>query len=288
MVSLSKSIDSYLSNYSRNLVNEFEVVNKSVKINQFKKQLRSSISQNESYKSLFLNRIITYYTQAKNLILKEVEHLFSDEKSKYKPFKHNCLSILDNGIVSRKINDLNNITDMPDYIESRFSSKQFSHLAKNECVISIKIVFKICNTNIDVCFHCLEKDFTIKSKRANLMLKIKRILTRISFVILFFQESSCSKTENLNMNLFLFNLNKKLPKNRHETLDTENVNSGFTTFYHNQNKNIVIFRDEEMDKLIIHELIHFYYLDFHLIDINLSEYINVSSSTEFIPNESCL
>ena len=103
MVSLSKSIDNYLSNYSRNLVNEFEVVNKSVKINQFKKQLRNSISQNESYKSLFLSRIITYYTQAKSLISKEVEHLFSDEKSKYKPFKHNCLSILDNGIVSRKI-----------------------------------------------------------------------------------------------------------------------------------------------------------------------------------------
>jgi hypothetical protein len=287
MVSLTKSIDSNLSYYSRSLVNEFNKVNKTTKSHVFKNKILKSISHNNDYKTIFLQRIISHYNKAKDFVDKNVVHLFSNPKKDiYSPFKIESISILDNGVPNSKITAINNKNPMPDYIESRFSSKRFSTLAMNECVVSISVKFKICNTNIDVCFHCLAKDFSLKSQRSKLHKRIKRILTRISFVILFFQESSCSKTENLNMNLFLFNLKKKLPKMRDTTLDTENVNSGFTTFYHSGNKNIVIFRDEEMDKLIIHELIHFYYLDFHLLDINLADFLNVSNSIEFIPNES--
>ena len=50
----------------------------------------------------------------------------------------------------------------------RFSSKKFSTLAMNECVVSISVKFKICNTAIDVCFHCLAKDFSLKSQRNKL------------------------------------------------------------------------------------------------------------------------
>ena len=76
--------------------------------------------------------------------------------------------------------------------------------------------------------------------------------------------------------------------NRLDKLDQESINSGFTTFFNDANntKTIIIYRGEEMEKLVIHELIHFFFLDFKYLKIDLSQILNVSPNTEFIPNES--
>ena len=56
-------------------------------------------------------------------------------------------------------------------------------------------------------------------------------------------------------------------------LEPENINSGFTTFF-SKSANIYIFREEDSDKVFLHELIHSLKLDFALnYDENLENYI---------------
>ena len=87
--------------------------------------------------------------------------------------------------------------------------------------------------------------------------------------------------------LFLIDSPKTLPTSRLEPLDQDSINSGFTTFFNDgkNTKTIIIYRGEEMEKLVIHELIHFFFLDFKHFIVNLSLVLNVSPNTEFISNE---
>tara|TARA_B100000963_G_C22616881_1_gene667819 strand:- start:987 stop:2054 length:1068 start_codon:yes stop_codon:yes gene_type:complete len=59
---------------------------------------------------------------------------------------------------------------------------------------------------------------------------------------------------------------KKLDSNN--TIGPSSVNSGFTTFELNGDRTIVIFRKEEAEKLLIHELVHYLGLDYnnHYLD----------------------
>lgn len=83
--------------------------------------------------------------------------------------------------------------------------------------------------------------------------------------------------------LVLTNYRKKLPTD-YKVLGPREINSGVCMF--RQNK-ILIFRREEFEKLIIHELCHLLYLDFSVIDIpNITNIVNINPNTEFRINES--
>ena len=61
--------------------------------------------------------------------------------------------------------------------------------------------------------------------------------------------------------VYLTNLKKRFPM-KSILLNEDNVNSGLTTF-DGDNKQIVIYRKEELNKVLLHELIHYYMIDFH-------------------------
>jgi len=83
--------------------------------------------------------------------------------------------------------------------------------------------------------------------------------------------------------LVLTNYRKKLPTD-YKVLGPREINSGVCMF--RQNK-ILIFRREEFEKLIIHELCHLLYLDLSVIDIpNITNIVNINPNTEFRINES--
>ena len=68
----------------------------------------------------------------------------------------------------------------------------------------------------------------------------------------------------LYINLFLTNIRKKIDFNKNEIGPNE-VNSGCTTHFLNkkdENGHIFIWRKEELDKVLIHELLHSFKLDF--------------------------
>lgn len=68
--------------------------------------------------------------------------------------------------------------------------------------------------------------------------------------------------QNKTINIFYVNLPDKKILTRNSILGPINVNSGYSTIYHNDDTNIVVFREEESDKVLLHELIHSLKLDF--------------------------
>ena len=279
-------VSKQLSDYSKKINEEFDAVNKKIKNKTLQTKLNKDISENATYNQLLENIYKAHKHAVKFVhgeVMKPIECRVKN-KSRYNPFQHDKVTLLDNGVFLDL--DIDNRTPMRSDIFGEFTSKKFSNIVRAKCIISIPIEFTICTSRVTLCFHVLARNFKSYEKRRNILKRIKRILVRIAFVIIFFKESTCSKPEHLVMNLFLININKKIPHTRDTILDTENINSGFTTFMGDGTKNIIIFRAEEMDKLIVHELIHFYYLDFHQLDIDLAQFLNVSDSIKFIPNES--
>lgn len=92
-----------------------------------------------------------------------------------------------------------------------------------------------------------------------------------------------SKKDIINIDLYFTRQEKKVV-NKQSFLGPNEINSGVTT-WGNVNK-IAIFREEEMNKLIIHELIHYCNLDFHDVVFSHINMYNINPSTKIILNES--
>ena len=65
-------------------------------------------------------------------------------------------------------------------------------------------------------------------------------------------------------------------------LGPKEINTGFTTYQHK----LCIFREEELNKVLIHELIHYLQLDLGYIKSNrISNYFNINPNIEIRLNE---
>ena len=107
----------------------------------------------------------------------------------------------------------------------------------------------------------------------------------------------CINKKNINILFFQLNMNKKLPTNNKEFIGPYHVNSGLT-YYNKYNATIIIFRNEEKIKVLIHELIHAYDIDnilhnnkiltneiYNKYCLNIFEYNNININetyTEFL------
>lgn len=86
--------------------------------------------------------------------------------------------------------------------------------------------------------------------------------------------------KNLKLVLINYDGKKKTPENHIFT--SEHVNSGVTFYYSNYEGNILVYRKEEMVKVLTHEMIHFFDIDAKHIDVHKEKEI----STKFCLNES--
>ena len=218
-------VSKQLSDYSKKINEEFDAVNKKIKNKTLQTKLNKDISENATYNQL-LENIYKAHKHAVKFVHGEVMKSIEcrvENKSRYNPFQHDKVTLLDNGVFLDL--DIDNRTPMRSDIFGEFTSKKFSNIVRAKCIISIPIEFTICTSRVTLCFHVLAKNFKSYEKRRNILKRIKRILVRIAFVIIFFKESTCSKPEHLVMNLFLININKKIPHTRDTIFDTENINS---------------------------------------------------------------
>lgn len=88
---------------------------------------------------------------------------------------------------------------------------------------------------------------------------ISRVVGKIKSVIHFFKNYFNLETFNIRLFVALNQEKKDFPVNN--IIDLNNVNNGVTTFYRNGEKSIYIYRYEDLYKVLIHELIHYFYLD---------------------------
>jgi hypothetical protein len=106
---------------------------------------------------------------------------------------------------------------------------------------------------------------------------IKKIIKRIKFLI-YIGEYLKYKTNNISkafdIYIILSNLKKNFPT-KNKKMKVPNVNGGYTDIYNNY---IFIWRYEEFEKVLLHEIIHFVDMDLRDQDVNTKLNINGPSS----------
>lgn len=118
--------------------------------------------------------------------------------------------------------------------------------------------------------------FTIKDRKINSK-KWDTIIKRLVMMIML------SDMKEINIDLYFIKQEKKLGKNV-SLLGPNEINSGVTS-WGNVTK-VAIFREEELNKLIIHELIHYCELDFHSVNFPYIDRYNINPKNKIILNES--
>lgn len=156
-----------------------------------------------------------------------------------------------------------------EYFQSRkeevFDSK---YIAPNICSDLQNYIYRavIKYSNIEICI-CSDKAFKDKNY-------VEFIMFFTRFIIYIFNKVKVLR-KPLYVYLYLTDYKKEFPLlDKFKTLKPENVNSGLKTTYHDKIE-ILIYRKEELFKVIIHELTHAFELD----DIS-----SISSQEELIKN----
>ena len=137
------------------------------------------------------------------------------------------------------------------------------------------------------------------SKTINVSINLKeksqlseQALDKIMRTILLVPKLNINKIADtpVELNIYTSSAKKKCISSKSKILGSNNINSGVSVFKFNESLPIIttVFRNEEMHKLLIHELIHTFKYDFIFMEFNLkiSDFINISRDTKLTPNES--
>lgn len=150
----------------------------------------------------------------------------------------------------------------------------------------IKHIDKLEYTHKNVAIHCEIVHYDESRKYAK---TINRLPHYINKTIDFLHSKSSLNQNKLNILIALNNVKKEFPKS--DKLDKEHANNGLTSFYHGGNRSIYIYRIQDVYKVLIHEMIHYFDYDFHSdgpLQVNFKPFniIETTNSGQINYNES--
>jgi len=130
----------------------------------------------------------------------------------------------------------------------------------------------------NISYKNLTINLVIYSKKKITKTLLNGMLTRIITIGLF--KSQHTKIV-INVDIFLTKFKKLMNKDTN-ILGPREINSGFAE----RNKKICIFRSEELNKVLVHELIHYLDLDLHYVDFeDFYNFFNISPNQKVLLNE---
>ena len=155
-----------------------------------------------------------------------------------------------------KINKIDSVANIPRPKTLRLNGlpETIAKSIYNKSLSCITYTFSLYNRNIVIKFVVEESEPDIK--RYN-----KYVDTIIMWLYILNKYSSPNCSKVITIYLYLTSLRKKLPSNKIDVLNENNVNTAFTTSCQ-YNTEIVIFRSEEWLKVLLHETFHSFGLDF--------------------------
>ena len=169
-----------------------------------------------------------------------IKRLFVDSYNKYKPDTMNEFFYKET------------FNSKAEIVGNRFMSRNIlgSIISKRYCKIEKQYIFD--NTRVCLVIFCTNKNFPF--------VELYRVLNFYITVL-----NKLRHIPVVNIMLYATNLKKQFPSTPGIVLDENNVNSGVTIFQSDDynERMIVIYRKEELFKVLLHELIHYYELDFH-------------------------
>ena len=162
-----------------------------------------------------------------------------------------------------------------DLFDSKYVFKDIKKYMETYYTHKMIYSFKVEHRKIEVIFYLQdydEKKVTLCGERMEKIITLLFFLSRYS-------NNKCSK--NLKIHCCLTNLRKQLPSNMLDVLDVEHINTAVTTSC-TTSGSLIIYRQEEWFKVLIHELFHVMGLDFSathsdMYTSKLREELNVDS-----------
>jgi hypothetical protein len=196
----------------------------------------------------------TKLTKKNNKIMREFYHLLN----KYEINMNNVQNI---NIKNLTINNDNKQGIINNFSFLRDSNIFLSDKIQNIIRTSIKSLYTF---NIQIGQILFTTNIFVLNGSNNIeemKIKIIRLLFFISNFI------TNRKLRTLKINIVLTNFKKELPRNPNEILDSYHINTG-VTWACKRDGEIVIYREEEWFKVLIHELFHSLCFDFSNLNIN--------------------
>lgn len=176
------------------------------------------------------------------------QHKFNDFKQFLRDTRHFTLDITDYKLT------------LPDTISE--NRRKLHDVYFNNHFVGIDTIYHAETSNIDY-YNIKYKDADIKLYIVEGVKKpdVNKIIHIIEFIYRLSKKYKQDKKQDKlpELTFFVGKQKKKLPMGS-KTISIDNVNSGCTSFY--PENNITIWREEEMYKVLIHELIHYFHFDF--------------------------
>lgn len=147
----------------------------------------------------------------------------------------------------------------PEVLGNKFMSKRVYGFIRTRLHFHIEKAYIFDNTRVSLSIYCIDK-------RSRCLREIVKVLNFYIYAL-----NKVAHLPVVNITLYLTNLTKVFPGKSGVVLGEDNVNSGVTIF-NEDDRHIIIYRKEEIYKVLLHELIHAYQIEFHRYDPSIDEY----------------
>jgi len=143
-------------------------------------------------------------------------------------------------------------------VDNNVFSKNIAKYAKTDWVDSTNVMKELDN---------LDSTYLIEWSNIRIIIRGNGLLNRIKYIVYFIEylKMKTNKKTKLDIYLILTGLEKQFPTDN-SIVDITTANSGYTDFRENI---IFIWRKEECEKVLFHELIHFYDMDHKFENVHL-------------------
>lgn len=161
-------------------------------------------------------------------------------------------------LIKRNVKEIFSKKDFPScsLLDNKYIPKNISNYIKVNSFGYMKTTTLISGININIYFMFFKKsDF---NHLKNIEKKINYVLKIIKFLSYYLKNT---KIKKMDIFLFLTKFKKELPKNQISTLSQDNCNSA-VTYACAEEGELLLYREEEWKKVLIHELMHSFCLDF--------------------------
>lgn len=138
-------------------------------------------------------------------------------------------------------------------------------------------------------FHGIPTSVTIYHRNETQQV-LKELLSMIDFMVFYCCSVKGKINVSIDLTVILSPFKKHFPKSG-ESFNAEHVNSGFTVRYYSKNHSkIVIYRKEEVVKVLIHEILHAFDMDAkintHDVEVPINQYFGFKDNFSVNINES--
>jgi len=151
--------------------------------------------------------------------------------------------------------DIQSQVPRPESFSETYLTKQMMEYIKNEPKKILSFECKINNRTVRLFF------IVFKNNNFEMISYYKTYAHRVyMWLLMVSKKSTC--VETLNIYVYLTPFKKQIPENKSESIGPINANTGYTFRCEKKNE-IIIYREEEWFKVLLHETMHAFGNDFH-------------------------